>query len=487
MVSKDFLAPIIFKVNVMAEKKESSDVMKYPSFESLSDRDKQAAESMADEYVTYLDSARTVHTTIDTTVEMAEKKGFIKYTPGMTLDNIGGAPGLIFIDRNHLDVAIVRLGKKDVTEGINIAGAHVDFVSLINKAHPLMEKEDGIYLDTRPYGGFLNHQWMDNQLNIIGETVLDIKNDDGKIVDHKTVSWEIDGTIPEATVHNPGGPKTKNSYSDMFPTEKLDVFTGYTSKTDFLAEISRQTGHEMTEEEFNSAKTEFTVVPDAPTKRLGDYVIGYGHDDRSCMFSTAKAIIGADDPTYTSIAFGVAREEIGSTGIGGAQARFLENVVKKVAKMQGHNSVDLDSIYTQSIMFSADVDIAYNPQNASVNDKQNSGKFGHGASIVMSNGRNGNGAGNYVTARDLHYFTDPLGNNGVVHQETILQSKVGIGGGFGTIAKFYSEKGILTADLGVPLGNMHGLNARLYKGDLYAVEQAFEALITRDLQLEYFG
>lgn len=467
--------------------------IRFPSYEGLDDEKKAEVDRLVEEYLDYLDEARTVHTTVNKTIELAEKEGYIKYREGMTLDDIGDSPGVYFVDRNHLNVAIVRFGEKDITHGLNIAGAHVDFCSLLNKRHSLIEKEDGVYLDTKPYGGFYSHQWMDKQLKVIGETVLDIKNEEGKIVGHKILKWEISGTIPEATIHNPGGPRSKDNYNDMFPMEDLDVFTGYTSKEAFLKEISRQASEqvgetvEITEELFNSGKTEFTVVPANQPKIIGDYIVGYGHDDRSCMFAATKAILNSKDSIYTSIVLGVAREEIGSTAKGGAKDKFFDNVVKAVAEMQGIDNVDLDKIYRKSIMYSADVDIAYNPQNSSVNDKENCSKFGYGAAIVISNGRNGNPTGNYITARDLVYFTDALDNRGIPYQVNSLPSKVGIGGGGGTIAKYYSEKGILTADLGVPVGNMHGLNSRIYKGDLYAVEKAFESLIERDFELSYFG
>lgn len=463
-----------------SDKKEKK--IKYPSFNNLSDDEKKATNELVNEYVGYLDTARTVHTTVDATVELAKKEGYIFFEKGMTKEDIADAPGVIFVDRNHLNVAVVRLGEKSVDKGVNVLGAHTDFCSLINKAHPLMNKEDGIYLDTRPYGGFYNHQWTDRQLKVIGETVLDIKNDDGIIVGHKTVNWELSGTIPEATIHNPGGPREKKDYKSMFPTEDLDVFTGYTSKEDFLAEISHQTGHEMTEKEFNNAKTEFTVVPDEPTQIMGDFVVGYGSDDRSCVYTATKALINAEKSPFTSMMLAVAREEIGSTGIGGAQARFYENVLKDVAKIQGVDSLDIDDVNTKSMMYSADVKVAYNPQNKSVQDKKEAPKFGEGGVIVYGYLR-----GSYVTSNDMSYFTDILDNSNIPYQVTTQPTINGKGGGGGTIAKFYQQKEILTADLGIPIGNMHGTNSRIYKGDVYAVEQAFETLVERDFTVDYWG
>ncbi|MFH1638594.1 MAG: hypothetical protein ABIB71_09270, partial [Candidatus Woesearchaeota archaeon] len=110
-----------------------------------------------------------------------------------------------------------------------------------------------------------------------------------------------------------------------------------------------------------------------------------------------------------------------------------------------------------------------------------------GAAIVVANGRDGNPTGNIVMPNDLYFIERFLDKKDLAYQVTALPSKVGIGGGGGTIAMYYSEKGILTADLGIPVGGMHGTMSRIYAADLDSTVEAFTALFERTEERELWG
>jgi len=422
--------------------------------------------------------ARTPTKAVRAAVAMLEGKGFVKYNENM---KFGSARRVYFVDRNNVNIAAVALGQKPITLGLNIAGAHVDFCTLTNKVVSAVEKSDGVYLDTRPYGGFYAHQWMDRPLNVIGETLVKSENEERQLVE-----WQMAGNIPEPTIHNPKGYKDgTKAYNDMFSLENLDVFTGYTNLQSFLWAVNRASSNALlrsdlwiTKSDFNSGFNLFHVVPAEKTQKMGKYIIGYGHDDRACMFSALEAITSVQNQEYTSIALGVAREEIGSTSVGSANDIFIEQVIKALFNLTGVWT-DIQSVFTRSVMLSADVDIAYTPQNAHVSDKDNCAQFGKGAAIVIANGSSGNPTGNIIMPNDLAYIERFLDKRDLAYQVTALPSKVGIGGGGGTIAEYYSQKGILTADLGVPVGNMHGTTSRIYAADLDSTVEAFRALFER--------
>jgi len=446
--------------------------------------------SLVNEYKAYLDEARTPSQAIRVSSEMLESEGFIKYDQAKEQDGslsqeIKNAKGIYFIDRNNVNIAALRFGKNKIEEGLNIAGAHVDFCTLTNKVNSMLKKSDGIYLDTRPYGGFYAHQWMDRPLLVIGETLARSKGQ------RQLVKWEMEGHIPEATIHNPMGYRqtipVAKAYSEVFKLEDLDVFTGYKDEASFLQALNsvRAGNAKIMKSDFNSGFTQFHVVPAEPTQVLGDYIVGYGHDDRSCMFAALKAICGISNPEYASMALGVAREEIGSTSVGSANDVFLQNVIAALCRIEGCE--DSQEIFNKSIMLSADVDIAFNPQNQAVNDKNNCSKFGGGAAIVIANGSDGNPTGNIVMPMDLYFIERFLNKKNLAYQVAALPSKVGIGGGGGTIAKYYSEMGILTADVGIPVGGMHGTLSRIYAADLDSTVQAFKALFERDEERVIWG
>lgn len=443
---------------------------------------KRNLDILVNDYMQYLDSARTPTKAVRAAASMLEEKGFVKYAPGM---KFGSARHVYFLDRNNVNIAAVVLGKRPISLGLNIAGAHVDFCTLTNKVVSAVEKSDGVYLDTRPYGGFYAHQWMDRPLTVIGETLVKMKKGERQLAE-----WQIAGNIPEPTIHNPQGYKDgKKEYNDMFPLENLDVFTGYKDIKSFLKAVNKASSRQdlrISKKDFNSGFNLFHVVPSEKTQRLGKYIIGYGHDDRACMFSALQAITSVQNPDYTSIALGVAREEIGSTSVGSANDIFLEQVIRALSELTGVWAA-MQPVYERSVMLSADVDIAFTPQNKHVADEDNCAQFGKGAAIVIANGSSGNPTGNIIMPNDLAYIEKFLNKRDLAYQVTALPSKVGIGGGGGTIAKFYSEKGILTADLGVPVGNMHGTTSRIYAADLDSTVESFRALFEREEERKIWG
>ncbi|MFH1636841.1 MAG: hypothetical protein ABIB71_00270, partial [Candidatus Woesearchaeota archaeon] len=390
-------------------------------------KSKRKLSGLVENYMSYLDEARTPSMAVRAAAQMLDQKAFVKYDASKKdsdeyLSELRRAKSIYFIDRNKVNIAAVRLGGL-IKDGINIAGAHVDFCTLTNKVNSMVKKSDGLYLDTRPYGGFYAHQWMDRPLLVIGETL--VKTGKGR---RELVEWEMSGHIPEATIHNPKGyretvPAAK-AYGDVFKLEDLDVFTGYKDEKAFLKALNQKTGQNapnITKNDFNSGVTQFHVVPEEPTQLLGDYVVGYGHDDRACMFAALCAIDAVENPHYTSIALGVAREEIGSTSVGSANDVFLNNVIKVLCRMSGRD-MNPEDIYNRSVMLSADVDIAFNPQNKHVNDKNNCSNFNGGAAIVVANGRDGNPTGNIVMPNDLYFIERFLDKKDLAYQVTALPS-----------------------------------------------------------------
>ena len=56
-------------------------------------------------------------------------------------------------------IALFHIGQDDISEGMNILGAHIDSPRLDVKQNPLYEDTDLAYLDTHYYGGIKKYQW----------------------------------------------------------------------------------------------------------------------------------------------------------------------------------------------------------------------------------------------------------------------------------------------------------------------------------------
>lgn len=61
-------------------------------------------------------------------------------------------------------VVLFHIGKRDIEDGMNILGAHIDSPRLDIKQNPLYEDSDFAYLDTHYYGGVKNYQWVASPL-----------------------------------------------------------------------------------------------------------------------------------------------------------------------------------------------------------------------------------------------------------------------------------------------------------------------------------
>ena len=65
-------------------------------------------------------------------------------------------------------LALFVLGKKDLEEGMNILGAHIDSPRMDLKQNPMYEDTDLCMLDTHYYGGVKKYQWVTLPLALHG-------------------------------------------------------------------------------------------------------------------------------------------------------------------------------------------------------------------------------------------------------------------------------------------------------------------------------
>ena len=68
-------------------------------------------------------------------------------------------------------------------------------------------------------------------------------------------------------------------------------------------------------------------------------VLGYGHDDRVCAYTSLMAILDVEDVEYTSCCILVDKEEIGSVGATGMHSTFYESAIMEICELLGKNSL----------------------------------------------------------------------------------------------------------------------------------------------------
>ena len=137
-------------------------------YDRLPAEEKAAMNAYCEEYKAYLDAGKTERECVDEAVRLAEAQGFVPYVRGMELK-----PGDKVYQNNRgkmLQLAVI--GTKSLSEGVQIAAAHVDSPRLDLKPTPLYEDSELAYLKTHYYGGVRKYQWVAVPLEIHGVVAL---------------------------------------------------------------------------------------------------------------------------------------------------------------------------------------------------------------------------------------------------------------------------------------------------------------------------
>ncbi len=448
-------------------RKKKDDKKLVPSLANLTVKEKADLENYVQLYANFLDNARTPRQTVDYVEEFALSRGFPKEN--------------IFINDDRSNIILVHYGTKPLEAGLRILGAHIDSPCLHVKPNPIKEGPLGVRIDTQYYGGILNYQWFDQQVDIIGYVYKK----------GKEIPVSIEGVIIDIAPHI--NRLTAQKVGTAFKAEDLDVLTGYFHKEDLLKSLG------IEEKDFQRA--DLFVVPSQKTKIIKDLIVSYGHDDKVCMFAQLLALLDSD-PQHVSIVFGVDREEIGSTSLTGAQSVFFEQVLDQIIINKGssvlreayvpHETRPIEDrtnfellllsqpyerrILSKSLMLSADVGIAATFRNQSLIDPKVHPKAGHGFILESYCGSGGKYNGNQVSAKVMDELMTLFDRSKAVYQVAGLPSKVDCGGG-GTISKFFSQRGVPTIDAGVPVASMHGKNEVIHKGDFFQTYKGFKAFL----------
>ena len=107
-------------------------------WEIIKDQDKKQVFEFCELYKEYLDNGKTERLCVDYSVELAKKAGFVEFDENKTVK-----PGdKVYINNRGKSIILAVIGKKNITEGINLVAAHIDSPRLDLKQNPLYEDTD---------------------------------------------------------------------------------------------------------------------------------------------------------------------------------------------------------------------------------------------------------------------------------------------------------------------------------------------------------
>ncbi|MBR6912352.1 MAG: aminopeptidase [Treponema sp.] len=443
---------------------------------------------LIEDYKSFLNNGKTERECVSRIIEWAEQSGFKNLYKTEKL-----VPGdKVYAQKMGKAIALFTVGSGNIEDGMNILGAHIDSPRLDVKQNPVYERDFIVYLNTHYYGGIKKYQWVTIPLAIHGV----VCKKDGTVVNVNVGENEDDPVfvISDILPHL-AQKQMKESASDFISGESLDLIIGsekpkkkdeekdekekdkVNAKKVILNLLKEKYGIE--EGDFGSAELE--IVPAGKARDLGfdrSLILAYGQDDRSCAYTSARALIESVPGVKTNCCICVDKEEIGSVGATGMESHFFENIVAElIARLpSGYSELSLRRCLANSSMLSSDVNAAFDPMNADLFDKANASFLSGGIVFNKYTGSRGKSGASDANPEFIARLRKLLDDNTVKYQMAEL-GKVDQGGG-GTIAYLAAKYGMNVLDAGVSVLSMHAPWEITSREDITQAFNAYKAFLT---------
>jgi len=446
-------------------------------WDAIDEREKKRVFDFDKGYQDFLNKAKTEREAVNVISDIALKNGFPSNPSGTY-------PIRLMKAFQGKSIALSVSGDKPIDEGINLIVSHLDSPRLDLKQNPLYEEVDLAFMKTHYYGGIKKFQWLTRPLAIHGRII----RSDGSSLDIVVGEDDADPvfTVADILPHLAKKVQYDKKVSDAFVAEKLNLMVGSLPfgdkdtkerfKLAILNLLNERYG--LIEEDLISAELE--VVPAGKARDVGwdrGLTGAYGHDDRSCVFTSLRAVVDIRNPHKTALILFVDKEEIGSDGATGAKSRFLESMLADLMIAHGKQPLyhEIQKILMKSRAISADGNGALDPDFQDVHEKRNAARLGYGVCLVKFTGSGGKYGANDANAEYVGWLRNLFNKKKVVWQAAEL-GKVDEGGG-GTVAKFLATYGMQIVDCGPSILSMHAPFEIAHKGDIYMTYKAYRAFL----------
>ena len=386
-----------------------------------------------------------------------------------------------FINKKK-NVAAFIIGKEPIENGLRILGAHIDSPRMDLKENPLYESKGFVLGDTHYYGGIKKYQWTTIPLALVGV----VCKKDGTVVDINIGDDPKDPVVgvTDLLIHLSADQMAK-TLAKAIEGESLDITLGSMPLNDeekepVKANVLRLLKEKYNIEEEDLISAEIEIVPAGPARDYGldrSMVAGYGHDDRSCAYTSLLALLDTKEVNKTACCILVDKEEIGSVGATGAQSLFFENAIAKLLALAGndHPLWAARLAMENSEMLSSDVSAGFDPLYASVNDPKNAAYLGEGLVFNKYTGARGKSGSNDAMP-EYYAFIRKTMDDAKINWQNAELGKVDQGGG-GTIAYILGNYNMRVIDAGIPVLNMHAPMEIVSKVDVYEAYLGYKAFL----------
>ena len=447
-------------------------------------------DSFCQSYIDFLSWHKSEREFAKGTVDFAKECGYESLDEKIS-NKVSLKPGdKVWAMYKNKSVILVHVGKKDVEEGLNVLGAHIDSPRLDIKQNPFYEKGDFTLLDTHYYGGIKKYQWVTIPLAIHG--VVALKSGEVKDICIGEKPAEPVFCISDILPHL-GAEQMKKEAPKIIEGEDLDLIVGNETtlklkedkevkdaiKTYTLKLIKEKYG--IDEEDFLSAELE--VFPAGRAREMGfdrSMILAYGQDDKVCAYASIMAqfhlVDQGEAPEKTCVTILTDKEEIGSVGATGMESAFFENAISEVCELLGKSgSLVVKRTLANSKMLSTDVNAGVDPLYSSVFEEKNASFCGRGLVFSKFTGSRGKSGSNDASAEFVAEIRKIMDDADVSYQFAEL-GKVDVGGG-GTIAFVTANLGMDVIDSGVAVLSMHSPWEITSKCDVFEAWRGYKAFL----------
>jgi aspartyl aminopeptidase len=441
-----------------------------------------ALEGISSRYTKYLNNGKTERECVTETVEIAKAAGYIDLKDAISAGKKLNPGDKLYSNCMGKAIMLFHLGEKPLTEGINIVGSHIDSPRIDVKQNPFYEDTDLAYADTHYYGGIKKYQWVARPLALHGVVV----KKDGAAVNVVIGEDENDPVvgISDLLIHLAQEQMSKKA-SEVVGGENLDIILCGRPIKGEETDAVKANLLKILEERYGIAEDDMlsAEIEAVPADRARDFgldrsmIMGYGHDDRVCAYASLEAILSLPQvPAYTCCCLMSDKEEIGSVGATGMQARYFENAMAEIMNLAGgYSELALRRALANCRMLSCDVSAGYDPLYASAFEKKNAAILGCGVCYNKFTGSRGKSGSNDANAEFIGRLRKIMDDNDISWQTAEL-GRVDVGGG-GTIAYICALYGMEVIDSGVPVLSMHAPMEIINKADLYEAVEAYAAFM----------
>ena len=138
---------------------------------SYTEAEEKELEQVAKAYRNFLNVGKTERECVTQIIREAQAAGYESLEEKTAKGEKLKAGDKVYTVGMKKIIALFHIGQDDISEGMNILGAHIDSPRLDVKQNPLYEDTDLAYLDTHYYGGVKKYQWVTLPLAIHGVVV----------------------------------------------------------------------------------------------------------------------------------------------------------------------------------------------------------------------------------------------------------------------------------------------------------------------------